>query len=86
MSLRPPTVTLAVSILLLTVLLLDPSASAQSQVFPKWTARFDAAKLNDAPVAVATDTSGNVYVTGSACLAGSCSNLQAVTIKFDPGG
>src|SRR5215472_4569321 len=84
MNLRPPSMTLAcANLFLLTVLLLDSSASAQSQVFPKWTARFDARKQNDAPVAMTTDASGNVFVTGSACIGVNCSDQEAVTIKYD---
>src|SRR5262249_60705335 len=87
MNLRPPSMTLAcANLFLLTVLLLDSSASAQSQVFPKWTARFDARKQNDAPFAMATDASGNVFVTGRACIGVNCSDQEAGTIKYDSKG
>src|SRR5215467_8947870 len=87
MNLRPPSMTLAcANLFLLAVLLLDSSASAQSQVFPKWTARFDARKQNDVPMAMATDASGNVFVTGRACIAANCSDEEALTIKYDSKG
>src|SRR5215475_11750486 len=62
----------------------SPAANAQSEVFAKWTARFDAARGNDAPVALAADSGGNVFVTGNACFNLGCTNQQAVTIKYDP--
>jgi len=61
--------------------------AAQSTVFPQWTARFDAALLGDAPKAIAADSQGNTYVTGSACLGPDpCPNQEVVTIKYDADG
>src|SRR5882672_1996540 len=56
---------------------------AQSDVFTKWVARFDAARGLDQPVALAADSQGNVYVTGSSFVD---TNQEALTIKYDSRG
>lgn len=67
-------------------------ARAQSQVFPKWVARYDAARAFDASAAMAADGRGNTYVTGTACinLAASdptlCADNEALTIRYDSQG
>ncbi|MGC2529700.1 MAG: choice-of-anchor D domain-containing protein [Candidatus Acidiferrum sp.] len=62
------------------------SATAQSQVFQKWDATFDAAGSFDTPVALTSDVQGNAYVTGSSCVVSSCSDQEALTIKYGPKG
>ena len=62
------------------------SASAQSQVFQKWAASFDAAGSFDTPVALTSDLQGNAYVTGSSCVVSSCSDQEALTIKYGSNG
>ena len=59
------------------------SSRAQSDVFTKWAARFDAARGLDQPVALAADSQGNVYVTGSSFVD---TNQEALTIKYDSRG
>lgn len=67
-------------------------ARAQSQVFPKWVARYDAAHAFDSPAAMAADGSGNTYVTGTACLNLAaadptvCADNEALTIRYDSQG
>jgi hypothetical protein len=66
---------------------LSPCVRAQTQVFPQWTQRFDAAHLPDGPHAIAADRQGNTYIIGSACLgAAPCSEQEVVTIKYDADG
>jgi len=71
---------------------LPRAAHAQSQVFPKWVARYDAAHSFDAPAAMAADGRGGTYVTGTACTGATasdptvCADNEALTIKYDSQG
>ena len=60
---------------------LASAVHAQSQVFPKWVARYDAVHLFDEPANMAADGKGNVYVTGSAC-----EEEEALTIRVRSAG
>jgi hypothetical protein len=75
----------AVAVLL--SLVFADTSRAQSDVFTKWIARFDAAHSLDQPVALATDSRGNVYVTGWSCVdVNTCADQEALTIKYDSSG
>jgi len=70
---------------------LVPASRAQSSGSAKWVATFDVPSGGGMPAATATDSLGNVYVTGGFGVPSnecpppeSCS--QAVTIKYDPSG
>jgi len=45
------------------------SSRAQSEVYTKWIARFDAAHAFDQAIAMAVDGKGNTFVTGQTCVA-----------------
>src|SRR5258708_28005671 len=44
------------------------TSRAQSEVFTKWVARFDAAHAFDQPFAMAVDGKGNTFLTRHTCL------------------
>ncbi len=64
------------------------SSRAQSEVYTKWTARFDAAHAFDQPIAMAVDGKGNTFVTGQTCVANPCSTVsqESLTIAYDSKG
>src|SRR5258706_5582992 len=68
--------------------ILVTSSRAQSEVYTKWTARFDAAHAFDQPFAMAVDGKGNTFVTGQTCVANPCStvNQESLTIAYDSKG
>jgi hypothetical protein len=61
------------------------SSRAQSEVYTKWVARWDAAHARDEPSAMAVDGKGNTFVTGFSCFANPCTQ-GALTIKYDSKG
>ena len=76
---------------LIVCMALVPASRAQSSGSAKWVATFDVPSGGGMPAATATDSLGNVYVTGGFGVPSnecpppeSCS--QAVTIKYDPSG
>jgi hypothetical protein len=67
--------------------LLTSAPSAHSQVSVAWTTRFGAPGLVATPVAVVSDSLGNVYATGTVTiLSGSGAHLENLTIKYDSRG
>jgi hypothetical protein len=64
------------------------SSRAQSEVYTKWIARFDAAHAFDQPIAMAVDGKGNTFVTGQTCVANPCSTVsqESLTIAYDSKG
>jgi hypothetical protein len=69
----------------LAFLLASPSC-AQSEVFTKWMARYDAAHSFDAPSAMAVDGKGNTFVTGAACVDSKCADSESLTVRYDSNG
>ncbi len=65
---------------------LASASYAQSEVFTKWTARYDAAHSFDAPSAVAADGKGNTFLTGAACVDSKCADSESLTIRYDSNG
>ena len=64
------------------------SSRAQSEVYTKWIARFDAAHAFDQAIAMAVDGKGNTFVTGQTCVANPCSTVsqESLTIAYDSKG
>jgi hypothetical protein len=62
------------------------SSRAQSEVYTKWTARFDAAHTEDDPAAMALDGKGNTFVTGNTCIDNPCTNVESLTIGYNSNG
>jgi hypothetical protein len=64
------------------------TSRAQSEVFTKWIARFDAAHAFDQAIAMAVDGKGNTFVTGQTCVANPCSTAsqESLTIAYDSKG
>jgi hypothetical protein len=62
------------------------TSDAQSNVYTKWVARWDAAHSRDEPSAMTVDGKGNTFVTGFTCFASPCSSGNALTIKYDSKG
>ena len=70
---------------------LVPASRAQSSGSTKWVATFDVPGGGGMPAATATDSLGNVYVTGGFGVpSNDCpppqSCAQALTVKYDPSG
>ena len=60
---------------------------AQTTVFPQWTGRYSGPDNNAAPSALAADSQGNTYVTGSVIMGSAFSpNEEMITAKYDPDG
>src|SRR5712671_2805377 len=79
-------VTILVCSFLLT-LIIATTSRAQSNVYTKWVARWDAAHARDEPSAMAVDGKGNTFVTGFSCFANPCTQgAGALTIKYDSKG
>src|SRR5258708_40217636 len=64
--------------------ILVTSSRAQSEVYTKWTARFDAAHTFDQPYAMAVDGRGNHLLNCAASLPDACSPLKHTTLTFTP--
>jgi hypothetical protein len=86
-----PKATTLILATLVVCMALVPASRAQSSGSTKWVATFDVLGGGGIPAATATDSLGNVYVTGGFGVPSkdcpppeSCS--QAVTIKYDPSG
>ncbi len=67
-------------------LVFTTTSRAQSEVFTKWIARFDAAHAFDQPSAMAADGKGNTFVSGSTCIDNPCTNVESLTIGYNPNG
>ncbi len=82
---RKTTISIFVCLFLLSFVFV-PSSRAQSEVYTKWIARFDAAHTEDDPAAMALDGKGNTFVTGNTCIDNPCTNVESLTIGYNSNG
>jgi hypothetical protein len=74
------------SLLFAAAIFFTTPANAQTVVFPEWTQRFDGGQ-SAAPHAIATDSLGNSYVTGTITATTSAGpDQEMMTVKYDSDG